>query len=114
VPTSFSWLNLVERWFTELSEKALGRGTFVSVANLKQAIEQFMHAWNQNPKPFISTASVGQIIEKIEGRYTVMLFMRHYTGTLSALPMLPGLAKSGRESIAIYHEQLPRYPAERL
>ena len=52
VPTSSSWLNLVERWFRELTEKAIRRGSFVSVPDLKQAIEDFMQAWNQNPKPF--------------------------------------------------------------
>src|ERR1700738_447524 len=66
VPTSSSWLNLVERWFRELSEKAIRRGSFVSVPDLKQAIEEFMQAWNQHPKPFIWTATVGEIIEKIE------------------------------------------------
>ena len=66
VPTSSSWLNLVERWFRELTEKTIRRGSFVSVPDLKQAIEEFMQAWNQTPKPFIWTASVGQIIEKIE------------------------------------------------
>jgi len=66
VPTSSSWLNLVERWFRELSEKAIKRGSFVSVPDLQQAIEGFMQAWNENPKPFIWTATVGDIIEKIE------------------------------------------------
>ena len=66
VPTSSSWLNLVERWFRELTEKTIRRGSFVSVLDLKQAIEEFLRAWNQNPKPFIWTASVGKIIEKIE------------------------------------------------
>ena len=66
VPTSSSWLNLVERWFGELTDKAIRRASFVSVSDLKQAIDQFMQAWNQNPKPFIWTASVGQIIEKID------------------------------------------------
>ena len=66
VPTRSSWLNLVERWFRELTEKAIRRGSFVSVPDLKAAIEEFMRAWNQNPKPFIWTASVGQIIEKID------------------------------------------------
>src|SRR5450631_1807659 len=65
VPTSSSWLNLVERWFRELSDKAIRRGSFVSVPDLKQAIDQFMQAWNENPKPFIWTANVGEIIEKI-------------------------------------------------
>jgi transposase len=66
VPTSSSWLNMVERWFRELSEQAIRRGSFMSVADLQQAIEEFMQSWNQNPKPFIWTASVGQIMEKIE------------------------------------------------
>src|SRR5437899_2773106 len=52
VPTSSSWLNLVERWFRELTEKAIRRGSFLSVPDLKQAIEKFMEAWNENPMPF--------------------------------------------------------------
>jgi len=66
VPTSSSWLNLVERWFRELSEKAIRRGSFVSVPDLKEAIEEFMQAWNQNPKPFIWTATVENLIKKID------------------------------------------------
>ncbi len=66
VPTRSSRLNLVERWFRELTQKTIRRGSFGSVPDLKQAIEEFMRAWNQNPKPFIWTASVGKIIEKIE------------------------------------------------
>jgi transposase len=66
VPTSSSWLNLVERWFKELTDKAIRRASFGSVPDLKAAIEEFMQAWNQNPKPFIWTASVGEIIQKIE------------------------------------------------
>src|SRR6266496_6658462 len=42
VPTSSSWLNLVERWFRELTEKAIRRGSFLSVPDLKQAIEKFI------------------------------------------------------------------------
>lgn len=66
VPTSSSWLNLVERWFRELTEKAIRRGSFVSVPDLKQAIEAFMQAWNKNPKPFIWSATVEDIIKKID------------------------------------------------
>ena len=66
VPTSSSWLNLVERWFRELTEKAIRRGSFLSVPDLKQAIEEFMHTWNENPKPFIWTATVEDIIKKID------------------------------------------------
>ena len=66
VPTSSSWLNLVERWFRELSEKAIRRGSFVSVPDLKQAIEAFMQAWNQNLKPFIWSATVEGILKKTD------------------------------------------------
>ena len=66
VPTSSSWLNMVERWFRELSEQAIRRGSFVSVPDLQQAIDEFMQAWNQDPKPFVWTATVGQIMEKID------------------------------------------------
>ena len=66
VPTSSSWLNMVERWFRELSEQAIRRGSFVSVPDLQQAIDEFMQAWNKNPKPFVWTATVGQIMEKID------------------------------------------------
>jgi transposase len=66
IPTSSSWLNLVERWFAELSAKAIRRGCFVSVADLQAAIEGFLATWNQQPKPFIWTAKVEDIIKKIE------------------------------------------------
>ena len=65
IPTSSSWLNLVERWFGELTEKAVRRGVFKSVSDLQHAIVEFMTAWNANPKPFIWTASVEAILEKI-------------------------------------------------
>jgi transposase len=66
VPTSSSWLNLVERWFRELTEKAIRRGSFASVPDLKQAIDAFMQAWNRDPKPFIWSATVEDIIKKID------------------------------------------------
>jgi len=65
IPTSSSWLNLVERWFEELSEKAVRRGAFHSVAELQQAIDDFLTAWNANPKPFVWSASVEKILGKI-------------------------------------------------
>lgn len=66
VPTSSSWLNLVERWFRELTDKAIRRGSFLSVSDLTQAIEAFLHAWNEHPKPFIWTATIEDIIKKID------------------------------------------------
>jgi transposase len=65
IPTSSSWLNLVERWFGELSQKTIRRGAFKSVADLQQAIAEFMTAWNASPKPFVWSASVEKILEKI-------------------------------------------------
>jgi transposase len=65
VPTSSSWLNLVERWFRELDDKAIRRGVFPSVGDLKAAIEAFLAAWNDNPNPFVWTATVESITEKL-------------------------------------------------
>ncbi len=65
IPTSSSWLNLVERWFRELSEKRIRRGTFQSVPELIAAIDQFIAENNKNPKPFVWTASAQSILEKI-------------------------------------------------
>jgi hypothetical protein len=65
VPTSASWLNLVERWVGELTAKAVRRGSFGSVADLECAIAQFLDAWNENPKPFVWTATVESIQAKL-------------------------------------------------
>jgi transposase len=65
VPTSSSWLNLVERWFGELSRQCIRRGAFFSVHDLERAIAEFLAAWNENPKPFIWTATVASITEKL-------------------------------------------------
>src|ERR1700730_7203080 len=65
VPTSSSWLNLVERWFGELTSKRIRRDSFRSVEDLKKAIEEFLAAWNEKPKPFVWTATVHSIMEKL-------------------------------------------------
>ena len=65
VPTSSSWLNLVERWFREFTDKAIRRGSFTSVPDLIQAIDEFMASWNQDPRPLVWTTSVEKIIQKI-------------------------------------------------
>jgi len=64
-PTSSSWLNLIERWFGELTGKRIRRGVFVSVKDLIAAIEDYLVAWNENPKPFVWTATVESIVEKL-------------------------------------------------
>jgi len=65
IPTSSSWVNLVERWFAELTEKRVRRGVFKSVPDLIEAIEDFMRTYNENPKPFVWTKKVDQILEKV-------------------------------------------------
>lgn len=65
LPTSSSWLNMVERWFRDLTDKALHRGVFHSVNDLMTAIEDYVKANNDNPKPFVWTATAEQILAKI-------------------------------------------------
>ena len=65
VPTSSSWLNLVERWFSELSRQCIRRGAFFSVGDLKKAIREFLAAWNEDPQPFVWTATVESIMGKL-------------------------------------------------
>jgi len=65
IPTSSSWLNLVERWFREITDKRIRRGAFRSVPELIAAIEDYMSNHNQNPRVFVWTASVESILTKI-------------------------------------------------
>jgi transposase len=65
VPTSCSWLNLIERWFAELTNKRIRRDSFLSVADLTAAIADFLAAWNTSPKPFVWTATVDSIVAKL-------------------------------------------------
>ncbi len=65
IPTSSSWLNLVERWFRELTDKRIRRGTFGSVPELVAAIREYLEHHNQNPRVFVWTAPVDRIMTKI-------------------------------------------------
>src|SRR6185369_17981402 len=65
-PTSSSWLNLVERWFRDLTVKRLRRGIFHSVPDLVSAINEYLRATNKSTKPFVWTASAKSILEKIK------------------------------------------------
>lgn len=75
-PTASSWLNLVERWFGELTDKALRRGAFGSVPELIAAIDDYLKAHNQDPKPFTWTASIDSILQKV-GRCKAVLETVH-------------------------------------
>jgi transposase len=65
IPTSSSWLNLIERWFGEITRKRIRRGVFHNVPALVASIEEYIKLNNQNPKPFVWTKKVDQILEKI-------------------------------------------------
>jgi transposase len=65
-PTSASWLNLVERWFAEITRKRIRRGTFTSVPALITAIREYVRLYNRNPKPFTWTAKPSAIMRKIQ------------------------------------------------
>jgi transposase len=65
IPTSSSWLNQVERWFRDLTERNLRRGIFPSVPTLIASIETYLEATNHNPKPYLWTATAEDILTKI-------------------------------------------------
>jgi len=64
-PTSASWMNLVERWFAELTNRKLRRSTHRSVVELEADIRKWINAWNKDPKPFIWTKTADQILETL-------------------------------------------------
>src|SRR4030088_2790429 len=64
-PTSASWLNMVERFFAEITRNRIRRGVFKSVAELKTAIMEYLEKHNIDPKPFTWTKSAGEILEKV-------------------------------------------------
>jgi transposase len=65
VPTSSSWLNMVERWLSQITQKRIRRGVFPSVPDLINAINQYIESTNANPKPFVWTATVEAILSKV-------------------------------------------------
>jgi transposase len=65
IPTSSSWLNMVERWFREITDKRIRRGSFKNVPELIRVIQEYIDAHNQNPRVFVWSASVEKIMAKI-------------------------------------------------
>ena len=65
IPTSSSWLNLIKRWFAEITQKRIRRGAFHSVPDLIASIEDFIKIYNETPKPFVWTKKVDEILEKV-------------------------------------------------
>ena len=64
-PTSSSWLNMVERFFRDITDKRIRRGVFTSVPDLEAAINEYIAVHNANPKPFIWTAKASDILAKV-------------------------------------------------
>ena len=65
-PTSSSWLNLVERWFAELTNKKLKRSAHTSVRALENDIRKWIETWNDNPRPFVWTKTADEILDSIK------------------------------------------------
>ena len=76
-PTSSSWLNLVERWFGELTTKKLRRGTHRSVRELNADIRAWIDTWNDNPRPYVWTKTADQILDSIARYCTLINDSRH-------------------------------------
>jgi transposase len=64
-PTGSSWMNLVERWFSELTQKRIRRGTFRNVRELINAIKEYLEVYLENPRPFVWTAKADDILRKV-------------------------------------------------
>lgn len=76
-PTSSSWLNLVERWFAELTNKKLRRGTHTSIRQLNADIRAWIDTWNDNPRPYVWTKTADQILASISHYCTQINASRH-------------------------------------
>lgn len=72
IPTSSSWVNLIERWFREITQKRIRRGVFRSVPQLVDAIMDYIEIHNEDPQPFVWTAKAQDIVKKINRARTTM------------------------------------------
>jgi transposase len=85
IPTSSSWLNQVERFFRDLTDKCIRRGVFHSVGELQQAIRAYIDQHNQNPKPYLWTAAAKDILEKVKRAWKSLLARGYAPKKLAAL-----------------------------
>ena len=81
-PTYGSWINLVERWFAELTNKRIRRGVFRSVKDLETAIREFIEVHNEDPTPFVWTKTADQILASI-ARYAQRTLSAHSPGFIT-------------------------------
>ena len=83
-PTYGSWLNLVERWFAELTNKRIRRGVFRSVRELESAIREYIEVHNEDPRPFVWTRTADQILDSM-ARYARRTLTSHPSGITSRI-----------------------------
>ncbi|RYY12052.1 MAG: IS630 family transposase, partial [Alphaproteobacteria bacterium] len=72
IPTSSSWLNLVERWFAEVEGRVLRRGVHRSVADLVTDIRSWITSWNENPRPYVWVRTAEEILDRLAGYLTAV------------------------------------------
>ncbi|MDP7612011.1 MAG: IS630 family transposase [Nitrospinaceae bacterium] len=65
-PTHSSWLNLIERWFAEITNKRIRRGSWTGIRELERAILEYIHEWNESKRRFVWTKTADEIIEAVE------------------------------------------------
>ncbi len=106
-PTSSSWLNLVEGWFAQLTNKRLRTGSFNSVDALTEATDVWISHWNDDPKPFIWTKTANDIIAKVKrGRAA----LTHHTQIRDAPPGSTCRSCRGKSAARIMYRQRLRLP----
>ncbi len=76
-PTSSSWLNLVERWFAELTNRKLRRSAHRSITELEADVRAWINEWNDDPKPFVWTKTADQILDTLAAYCTRINDSRH-------------------------------------
>jgi hypothetical protein len=84
-------LNLVERWFSELTVKKLRRGTHTSVRQLNTDIRAWIDTWNDNPRPYVWTKTADQILASIGNYCTRINDSGHWWGVEAGAPRSPGV-----------------------
>jgi transposase len=77
MPASSSWLNLVERWFAELTTRKLRRSAHRSVTELEADVRRWINEWNKEPKPFVWTKPTAQILNTIAAYCERINDLRH-------------------------------------
>ena len=65
VPTYSSWLNIVERWFAEITRRMIRRGTFRTVPELERKLQSWIDQWNEDPRPFVWVKTAEEILETL-------------------------------------------------